>query len=126
MGTFSNAVTLKTCRIPLGKPEFLFQDRDEEVNADSNPNLGANGIVGGAVEGLDSEVLLDPLEEQLHLPPEFEATERAGRVKLFVRKTRDLQVGASKKRTLRGGLDSLVAILARPSVRCDRCDSGLI
>ena len=55
----------------LGEFQLLFQDGDQDIDADSNPNLGANGIVGGAVEGLDSEVLLDPLEEQLHLPPEF-------------------------------------------------------
>ena len=64
----------------LGEFELLFQDRDQDVHADSNPDLGADGIVGGAVEGLDSQVLLDPLEEQLDLPAQFvEAGDGDGR-----------------------------------------------
>ena len=80
----------------LGKLEFLFQDCDEEVNADSNPDLGANGIVGGAVEGLDSQVLLDPLEEQLHLPAEFvEGGDAEGRKGEIVRQKDERFVGGS-------------------------------
>ena len=80
----------------MGKPEFLFQDGDEEVNTDSNPDLGANGIVGGAVEGLDSQVLLDPLEEQLHLPPEFvERGHTEGRKSEIVRQEDERFAGGS-------------------------------
>ena len=82
--------------VDFGKPEFLFQDRDEEVNADSNPDLGANGIVGGAVEGLDSQVLLDPFEEQLHLPAEFvEGGNAEGRKGEIIRQEDERFVGGS-------------------------------
>jgi len=30
--------------------------------------LGLHGVLAGAIEGFDSEVLLDPFEEQFHLP----------------------------------------------------------
>ena len=36
--------------------------------ADRDPNLGPDGVVGSAVEGLDAQVLLDPLEEELDVP----------------------------------------------------------
>ena len=49
-------------------PQFLFHDRHEHVNADRNPDLGLHGVVAGTVESFDSQMLLDPLEEQLDLP----------------------------------------------------------
>ena len=35
------------------------------------PNLGEHGVLGGPQEGLDLQMLLDPLEEKLHLPASF-------------------------------------------------------
>ena len=55
----------------LGEFQLFLQNGDQDIDTDSNPDLGENGILGGPVEGLDSQVLLDPLEEQLYLPPAF-------------------------------------------------------
>src|SRR5713101_763705 len=49
--------------------EFLFDDGHEDVDTDGNPDLRFHGVYGGAVDGLDTQVLLDPLEEEFHLPP---------------------------------------------------------
>lgn len=49
----------------------LLETGYHEVNADGYPNLGLHGVFGGAVESLDAEVLLDPLEEQLNAPAAF-------------------------------------------------------
>jgi len=50
------------------QPQALSDDGHQDVNRDRDPDLGLHGILAGAVEGLDPQVLLDPLEEQLHLP----------------------------------------------------------
>jgi hypothetical protein len=49
-------------------PQFLFHDGHEHVDADGDPDLRLHGVVAGAVESFDSQMLLDPLEEQLDLP----------------------------------------------------------
>ena len=48
--------------------EAFLEDGDEDVDAHGDPNLGLHGILRGAVERLDAQVLLDPFEEQLHTP----------------------------------------------------------
>ena len=48
--------------------QFASDDGDEHVDADSDPDLGLHGVVGVAVERLDSQILFDPFEEQLDLP----------------------------------------------------------
>ena len=60
---------LENCVETLRQPEALLQDRDEHVHSDRNPDLGLHGVLGGAVEGLDPQVLLDTLEEEFHAPP---------------------------------------------------------
>jgi len=47
----------------------LADDGDQDINGYGNPYLDPDGILGGAVEGFDAEMLLDPLEEEFHLPP---------------------------------------------------------
>ena len=49
--------------------QTLLQDGDEDVNRHGNPNLSFDGILAISVKRLDSEVRLDPLEEQFHSPP---------------------------------------------------------
>ena len=49
----------------------MFDDANEAVCDDSNMNLDADGILGFTPKGFDAEMLLDPLEEQLNLPPIF-------------------------------------------------------
>ena len=46
----------------------LFDDGDERVGRDRGPDLRLHGVLGGAVELLDPKMLLDPLEEEFHLP----------------------------------------------------------
>lgn len=46
----------------------LIETGHHQVNAHCDPDLGAHGVVTGAVEGFDSEVLLDPFEEKFDLP----------------------------------------------------------
>lgn len=48
--------------------EPLSDDGDQDVDRHSNPDLSCDGVFGGAVEGFDTQMLLDPAEEQLHLP----------------------------------------------------------
>lgn len=47
---------------------ILIETGHHQVNADRDPDLGAHGVLAGAVEGFDSEVLLDPFEEKFDLP----------------------------------------------------------
>jgi len=51
--------------------QALFHDGHEHVDRYGDPYLGLHGVLGGAIERLDPEVLLDPFEEQLDLPPAF-------------------------------------------------------
>ena len=48
--------------------QSLFDDGDEHVDRDGGPDLRLHGVLCRAVELLDPKMLLDPLEEQLHLP----------------------------------------------------------
>ena len=52
----------------MGQVQSFLRNSDQHVSAHRNPNLGLHRVLAGAVEDLDSQVLLDPLEEQLHLP----------------------------------------------------------
>src|SRR5258706_13936050 len=55
----------------------FFDDGHQDVDRDGDPDLSLDRILGRTEEGLDSEVLLDPLEEKFHLPAAF--VERANR-----------------------------------------------
>ena len=48
--------------------EVMFDDADEAVGDDCHMDLDAHGVLGFSPECLDSKVLLDPFEEELHLP----------------------------------------------------------
>ncbi len=43
--------------------EFLADDGNQQVDRDRNPDLGSHRILTGAEEGLDTQVLFDPLEQ---------------------------------------------------------------
>ena len=51
--------------------EVVLDDGNEAVGDDGNVNLYAHCVLGFSPESLDLEVLLDPFEKQLHLPPIF-------------------------------------------------------
>src|SRR5437763_1433183 len=55
----------------------LFDDRYQDVDRDGDPDLSLDRILGSPEESLDAQMLLDPLEEKLHLPAAF--VERANR-----------------------------------------------
>ena len=42
----------------------LLDDGDQHVGGDCDPDLRLHGVLAGAEEGLDAQVLLDPLEER--------------------------------------------------------------
>jgi hypothetical protein len=44
-----------------GQAEFLLDDGNQDVNGNRNPDLASYHF--DAIEGLDSQMLLDPLEE---------------------------------------------------------------
>ena len=48
--------------------QFLSDNRYEHIDAYRGPDLGLYGVDRVAVEGLDSQILFDPLEEQFDLP----------------------------------------------------------
>jgi len=111
--------------------EALANDGHEHVDADGDPDLSLDGVLRGAEEGFDSQMLLDPLEEQFHLP--------AAAIELGDRECRQLEVvGEEHERLALLGLepnapqrlgvadlgvehrerDRLIADQARGSVHC--------
>ncbi len=46
----------------------LFDDGHKDINRDGNPNLSLHSVLGCAVESFNSEMLLNPSEEQLDAP----------------------------------------------------------
>ena len=48
--------------------ELLLDNGYQHIDGDGNPDLSLDCVLGGPVEGLDPQVLLDPFEEQLDLP----------------------------------------------------------
>ena len=53
----------------VGQFQTLLEYRDQHVSADRNPDLRLDGVLAGPQKGFDSQILLDPFEEQLDLPP---------------------------------------------------------
>ena len=51
--------------------EAFSEDGNDDVGGNGDPDLRLHRIFGCSIEGLYSEMLLDPLEEQLDLPPTF-------------------------------------------------------
>ena len=43
----------------------LLQDGNQQINADSDPDLGFDGVERCSVKCFDSQMLLDPAEEEL-------------------------------------------------------------
>lgn len=48
--------------------EFFLHDRHQHVDRDGGPDLGSDGVLRGAIERLDAQMLLDPTEKQLDFP----------------------------------------------------------
>ena len=52
----------------MGQIQALLDDGDQHISGDRDPYLGLHRVLAGAQKRLDAQMLLDPLEEQLHLP----------------------------------------------------------
>ena len=48
--------------------QALADDGDEHIDTDGNPDLSLHSILWGTGKALDTQVLLDPFEEQFDLP----------------------------------------------------------
>ncbi len=60
--------------------EPFLDDGHQHISGDGDPYLALDGILGGAEEPLDAQVLFDPFEEQFHLPTAFvECADTRGR-----------------------------------------------
>ena len=76
---------LKQCVERCLQAQPLPDDRDQHVDRHRDPDLRLHGVLRGPVESLDAQVLLDPLEEQLHLPAALvESTDRQRRQRRLV------------------------------------------
>ena len=76
----------------------LLEDGHQEVGADRRPDLDAHGVVGGADERADAQVLFDPAKEQFDLPT------RLVELGDFEGRQREV-VGQENERVLVGGID---------------------
>ena len=45
-----------------------FEPDQEQISAQGGPDLDQHGILGGAVNGLDLQVLFDPFNKEFNLP----------------------------------------------------------
>jgi len=68
--------------------QALFDDGNQYVDEDGDPDLRFHRVLGGPVKGLDAQVLFDPFEEQFDLP--------ATSVKLCDRNRRQCEVVGQK------------------------------
>src|SRR6266496_405011 len=71
MGVFSKSVRLRICRIwyrLASSPNRLRTIAASTYIEHRDPDLSLHCILAGTVESLDPQVLLDPFEEELHLP----------------------------------------------------------
>ena len=50
------------------KMQAFLCNGDQHIGAHRNPDLRLHGVLAGAQKRLDAQMLLDPFEEQLHLP----------------------------------------------------------
>jgi hypothetical protein len=48
--------------------QSFFDNFQEKINRNRDPDLGAHGVLAGAIEGFDAQMLFDPFEEQFDLP----------------------------------------------------------
>ncbi len=48
--------------------EAFFDEGHEHVGGDGDPDLGFHGVLRSTEEPFDAQMLLDPFEEDLHLP----------------------------------------------------------
>jgi hypothetical protein len=65
---YVHAQNLQDLRQTKFQSKLFADDGDQHVNADGNPDLRLDRVVTGAEKVFDPQILLDPFEEQFHLP----------------------------------------------------------
>src|SRR4030042_4783126 len=63
-----NAENLQDFAQTQSDSQLFLDNRHQNINADSNPDLSLHSVLGGAEKCFDSQVLLDPFEEEFYLP----------------------------------------------------------
>jgi hypothetical protein len=63
---------------------LFFDDGDQHVDRDGDPDLRLHCILGGSVEAFDTKVLFDPLEKEFNLPSAFVEGANGERRKRFL------------------------------------------
>ena len=77
----------------------LFDNGDQHVSGDGAPDLRFDRVLAVADEAFDTQMLLDPLEEQFDLPAAFvQCGGQCRQYVLLVRNTNVLPVSGSLKR----------------------------
>ena len=66
-----NAQNLQSSVESSGQLELLVKDRDYQIGADRNPDLGLHRVGARAVVMFDSQVAFDPAKEQLDAPAQL-------------------------------------------------------
>ena len=64
-----NTDNLQNCVEACVEIQSFLDNGHQDIDRNGDPDLGFDGVFGSAVELLDAKVLLDPLKEQLYLPP---------------------------------------------------------
>src|SRR5271166_489006 len=76
---------LQQCVEGRFQPEPFASDSNQHVDRDGDPDLRLHRVLRGAVEPLDPQMLLDPFEEEFHLPTTFvEIADGRGRQRRLV------------------------------------------
>jgi hypothetical protein len=66
-----NTDNLQNCVEAGVEIQSFLDNGHQDIDRNGDPDLGFDGVFGSAVELLDAKVLLDPLEEKLHVPAAF-------------------------------------------------------
>ena len=76
------------------QPEFFADDGGQDIDAHGDPYLSLGGVVGGAEEVLNAEVLLDSFEEQFDAPTQLveHGNDQSGQLEVIGQKAQDLAV----------------------------------
>src|SRR5947209_20222652 len=98
----------------------LLDDGHQQVDRDCDPDLCLDRVLGSAEERLDAEMLLDPFEEELHLPSAFVERANGGRRKLEVIRQKDQCLAGFRIFEANTPERVRVALFRKRSVECDR------
>ncbi len=137
-----HAQNLENCGEALRERQTRLDDGHQDVDTDGDPDLGFPGVGRRPVERFDAQVLFDPFEEELHLPPGLvQLRDGEGRQREVVGEEDEVLAGLGigvadapeRQRVEGGGLgprepDGLVA--PEPRVRNtahrERCDRSIV